>query len=161
MDDEFKKIRENAHMTRGVVLNEISLLEVYFDFYISDYFGINREKSDEFNIIILLGLRVGFSAKKDIIINIMKRNKTIHNYPDIERDLKDLIFERNVLAHGVLDLTPNSIEYINQGYIVFYKKDGDGTGKPVLYNQEKFLIIQAIIQKYIEIFKSLTKQKHL
>jgi len=116
---------------RGEILNVAIFLEKQLDTYIMNYFiGSDKNKRTEFTLFLLGTIKVGFQTKKEIFehiattydadwlktykpvreINPESKNKSKVQYHTLFSDLQYIIQQRNMVAHGVLDISKNALE---------------------------------------------------
>ena len=65
----------HASQVRGVIINEIILLERLMDEYISEYFCVDIDKRMELMDIIVSTKRITFESKSQILRTILERRK--------------------------------------------------------------------------------------
>lgn len=97
----------HASQTRGVLINQVILLERLIDRYISEYFCNVPDRATELMDMILATKRITFDSKAQVFRAILDKI-----YPDkkkenagIAKDLQFIAEERNMLAHFFLDVS--------------------------------------------------------
>lgn len=106
----------HASQTRGVLINQIILLERLMDKYISEYFCNIPDKAEELMDMILSTRRMTFDGKAEVFRTILDKlypQKKKENSA-IVKDFKFIIEERNMLAHYFLDASPDILSNFSE-----------------------------------------------
>lgn len=156
---EHSDLLNSAYILRGLVINELSLAEMLMDTYISSYYCSSKDMEDEFHFDVLRGLSIPLSKKKNLFLAVLKKkNSEFHKQHSelLSSDLHNLIENRNILAHQVLDTTPVGLESYNKGELRFIKNyvqpDEAGIKK---FDQILFSDLQQKLHRTIKILKEL------
>lgn len=165
-DKVYSQYHTDAARVRGNVLNAACALEMSIDLYITDHFTNDVDKSEEL-MNLIIAPRMSFENKVQAFFVLLERhNPTIlTENPTIKNDIiKQIIEERNVLAHYPLDSTDWGLKrYYDTGDLTFFKfknvRESNGEGKPketkltntVIYNMTKAGDLLKLIDKYHEI----------
>ena len=103
----FTEYIELAYRRRGELINQTIMLERAMDSFLAKYFCNDTAKETELLEIFLSTTHVTFFAKQEVIMIILKKHipEFVLAYPDVEKDLKEIMEERNIVAHSVLDFS--------------------------------------------------------
>lgn len=148
-----KEIEECAVKYRGFLLNEIINLERLCDMLLCKYFSNDKEKQDDLLLLVFGGLRITFDNKRGILDALNKAGKiNLHStYPRLLFDLQDLLSDRKVLAHYLLDLSDKA-ENMPFGSIRFHSLNNKHEYKE--FDLKKMKEIELKIDKMGEVILS-------
>ncbi len=102
----------HASITRGVLINQVILLERLMDSYICEYFCHSYDKAGELMDTIMSTKRVTFDAKSQVfrtILDKVYRSRKKEN-TKLAADFKFIGEERNKLAHYFLDISKEAVD---------------------------------------------------
>ena len=107
---------------RGTILNGIIRIERMMDIYLCQYFTPIEHKQDELLNMIFGTLRITFENKRSLLDYLIKKEliDIAKGWPTLTKDMQDLNSKRTVLAHYLLDTSPES-ESLPDGTIRFFK----------------------------------------
>jgi len=114
---------DSAMSVRGSVLNAVTGLEMSIDLYITHYFTNDDIKSEEL-MNLIIAPRMSFENKVQVLMVLIERydSSIIEENKSMNRDLINIIEERNIIAHYPLDITPPGLKtYYESGNLTFFK----------------------------------------
>ncbi|QGW28411.1 hypothetical protein [Phnomibacter ginsenosidimutans] len=149
-----------ASHTRGVLINQIILLERLIDSYISKYFCNTQDKATELMDMILATRRMTFDGKADVFRTILdklypekkKENSTI------AKDLKFIIEERNMLAHYFLDVSPDILNSFSETNSAFTLLKIEKTRTREVFDFKRIIKIGDTTVHYINAINEMLQQ---
>ena len=121
------------------------------DTYISFHFCSDKDRQKEFYELIIANERMTFSSKIQVFEYLLKKHKKnfVSKYFAIFSDLKNLNEERNIVAHYLLDTSPEGIErYIKDKSFGFVKFRN--STETIWRTNEYYLKFHLLHVKYIE-----------
>jgi len=161
-DPSIVYVHQAAH-TRGVLINQIILLERLIDSYISKYFCKTQDKATELMDMILATRRMTFDGKTEVFRAILdklypekkKENSTI------AKDLKFIIEERNMLAHYFLDVSPDILNSFNETNSAFTLLKIEKTRTREVFDFKRIIKIGDTTVHYINALNEMLDQESL
>lgn len=140
-----------ASHTRGVLINQIILLERLIDSYISKYFCDSQDKATELMDMILATRRMSFDGKAEVfraILDKLHPEKKKENSATA-KDLKFIIEERNMLAHYFLDVSPDILNNFSETNLTFTLLKIEKTRTKEIYDSKRIIKIGDTTVHYI------------
>lgn len=124
-----------ATFIRGMAINQSVIIEKIIERYIAVML-CEPEKVDELIDLILGNERITFEAKKQVFkVMVEKYDNVFAKDGQVFKDLDEIIKKRNIMAHYLLDSSPEFINTFNFTDIRFIKfKD---KRKPVIYKKQE------------------------
>lgn len=129
------------------MINKVIDLEIFMEIYIASYFCATDIKMSEFKKLMFWDTQMGLGKKVSLVNYIIENydKDALLMWPDISRDLLEIVEYRNRLAHRVLDISRVSINKAKESnsIIVKHLKNED----PIEITSEKieYLISKAHI----------------
>lgn len=147
---EYERYTNLAFHRRGVILNEVVMLERIVDEILANYFCGTTPKKQEMMELIICTNRMIFENKIQVLKVLLEKHKPdfLKDNPTIIKDITDKIIpERNIFAHYWLVTTRELSDFISKNQIVFIKFKN--TTEYVYYDDKKFKTICGLIGKTI------------
>lgn len=144
------RMHYTCYLWRGALLSELIYLERLIDDYIARYFCENIDKAKEMMTLILcVGGGPTFDVKQAAFIYLLedKKHPFYQKHPKIKKDLKFVIEFRNLLAHHLLDSSPEAIEAFNDSNLRF-KKFGKKEKDTITVTNKEYTDNVNTIRKY-------------
>lgn len=142
----------HASQTRGVLINQVILLERLMDKYISEYFCNIPDKATELMDMILATKRITFDSKAQVFRTILD-----NLYPDkkkensaIAKNLQFIAEERNMLAHYFLDTSPDILSNFSEENGAFTLLKIEKTRTREIFSFNRIRKIGDLVTLYIE-----------
>ena len=128
-----------ASQTRGVLINQVILLERLMDSYICEYFCKEDAKAVELMDTIISTRRITFESKSQVLRTLLDR---VNPNADKENSIlaKDFQFiadERNKLAHYFLDTSQEAIKRFTEPPHAFTLLKFEKVRTPEIYDVER------------------------
>lgn len=150
-------LEKKSVQMRGNIIASTIEVEMLIDDYLSAYFCKESQKANQLKELVLSSDRLSFGSKVDIVIVLVKSNKTfVSKYPDFVKNITGLLKHRNVFAHSEIktDLENESNE------ITFVRYKG-GKLQTEIYNDKTIKDIQISAVKICYRLISLIKEVNL
>lgn len=124
-----QQIQLLGYQYRGQIINDLIHLERLMDEFLSRHFCSDTEKKKEFFELIIATERMSFSSKIQIFEFIFKKHHATltTKFPKIFSDIKNLNDERNIVAHYLLDTSPNGKKVFEEAGIIGFVKFRNST----------------------------------
>lgn len=128
---------------RGNILDSVSMLEMIMDVFIATFFCRNEQRIKDMQMFMIGDNRMSLESKRQVFYAIATRYyKNWYNSfsPDkkLNKALIDIIEQRNIFAHCVLDIRSESvIKFKKTGVVSFLRFKDDVS--PFYYTDETFL----------------------
>jgi hypothetical protein len=145
-------IAPTAWTMRGLIINETIYLERLIDEFLGRHFCPDKIKRSELFELILGNERISFESKRQILKFVMDKHfKTVvDTNKNIFSDLKEIIDERNFLAHQLLDTSDEAFNKLKENKIGFVKFRN--STETTWYDNDKINTIRKLIVAYIKLF---------
>ncbi len=146
------KMHLNASMARGVIINQVAMLEKLIDVYLSAFYAQKGKQ----NMFML-----AFLSKTEIKRKVQIFKETIDKYDnsfkkrfiDYSSEFESILKMRNTLAHEVLDVSDKGILKFTEGLLSF---DNFRANRVVTeYTTDDINKMDSLIQSYIEGIRKL------
>ncbi len=156
---EYETYTNVAFLRRGVIINEVIMLERIVDEILSTYFCGTTTKKQELMELIICTNRMIFENKMQVLKVLLEKHKPdfLKTNPTIINDIiNKIIVERNIFAHYWLVTSKELSDFISKNQTVFIKFKN--TTEYIYYDDEKFETICHLIGKTIKTFIALQKE---
>ena len=139
---------ELAYRRRGELINQTIMIERAMEQYLVQHFCTESDRQIELLETLLSTTHVSFFAKLEVVIIILERHDPtfLYAYPDVKKELTDIMEQRNIIAHSVLDFS-NIMRNNANSKIVVTKYRGKKP-KPIEYDEKRFNNLIILINKY-------------
>jgi hypothetical protein len=150
---EYERYTNLAFQRRGVIINEVVLLERVIDEILAYYFCGSNPKKQELMELIICTNRMIFENKIQVLKVLLEKHKPdfLKNNPTIINDItQKIIVERNIFAHYWLVTSAELSTFVKAKQTVFIKFKN--TTEYIYYDNNSFAAICEVIAKAIKIF---------
>lgn len=115
-------MKSKSSLWRGTYITEYTFLEICMSEYISRYFTKIEEKRNDLMNLFLCE-KVSFETKRVAFEYILKKKNPniLIEYPDMVKDIIELMNHRNIIAHYMLDSSESGISLFNKNELSFIK----------------------------------------
>ncbi|TKC03418.1 hypothetical protein [Pedobacter cryotolerans] len=109
--------------TRGMIISQTIMLERNIDEYLCCHFSYEKEKQIEMMDLVFGSKLLPFDFKKQIFVHLLSLNDNIflNRNKKIDKSLTEFIRVRNILAHYILDTTPETVNAFDYSEIKLIK----------------------------------------
>ncbi len=156
---EYEHYTNLAFHRRGVIINEVVMLERIVDEILSNYFCGTTPKKQELMELIICTNRMIFENKIQVLKVLLEKHKPdfLKANPTIINDIiNKIIVERNIFAHYWLVTSKELSDFISKNQTVFIKFKN--TTEYIYYDDDKFETICRLIGKTIKTFIAFQKE---
>jgi hypothetical protein len=154
--NEYADLAIKAYLIRGIIINETTYIERLIDEYISSHFCKEQVLKEEIIARIFSGTKIGFTAKKELFLDLLKTHNEpfyIENINTINK-LAEIVEFRNIVAHRVLDTSKEGLSiFKNEKAIYFRKLDGKQIERRCVFTDE---MTDGLINKIREVIDILS-----
>ncbi|HEY8784330.1 hypothetical protein [Flavobacterium sp. UBA6046] len=152
-----EKILKNSIEFRGLIINEVTILERWIDVYIAYYFCTKQEKVNEMVELVLGNNRISLDGKRKLLDVILERqNPAIwKSYPNFHADMNTTMKERNFFAHNFVNFSDEGKARCDNevGLIIYSHKT-----RTAWYDRKKIDEILTTIRRCISVIEILHTQ---
>lgn len=133
------KLIDDVAKIRGVIINQAVTSERLIDEFLCNYF-CNDEYKRKLLMELVISDQMMLKPKTALFFKILSidRNYSKINYDNLNESLKSLAFNRNIVAHWLVNTTDDGIDLYKKGVISFIRfrySDNKG-GNIKSYNQK-------------------------
>jgi len=156
-DAEFEKhviaMSDKSILWRGTFLEKITFLERTFDWYLATYFCNTEEKAGELIHLIISNDRITYESKRQVLLVLINKHEPTFKaqFPKYAKELQEINEFRNILAHYMLDTTPDGVtKFVDTGNLRYMKFKNDISF--LEYSDSQYHEILDLVKIYIEGF---------
>lgn len=149
--ENYKLYTNTAYRVRGIIINEIILLERMIDGYLANYFCTTSKSKKSLKELILCTDRITFGNKREVFQFILETENPafLKKHPNFLKNITEIIKERNIVAHYWLNTSDEAISKIEtEPTIELIKFKNVISG--IVYNDAKIKKILLMIKECIE-----------
>ncbi len=145
-------LQVTSYHYRGQILGDTIYLERLLDSVIASHFCPEIDKQKEFYELIIANERMSFSNKIQVFEYLFKKyhKDFVEKHPTIFADIKNINDERNMVAHFLLDSSPEGIERFNKEGVFGFVKFRNGKETIWRNNTTDYVKFHKLHLKYIE-----------
>ncbi|MEI2749835.1 MAG: hypothetical protein V9E88_13920 [Ferruginibacter sp.] len=150
-DKRYNEMAPAAHRVRGIIINEVVLIERLMDRFIANHFTADDKKQMELIELIFATKRISFESKRQIFKFLAEKYYS-SKFTDLEKlvaRLKDIEDIRNIVAHYMLDTTEKGYENLKNNIIGFVKFHNNT--EIITYSNDKVKEIFKMIREHQKI----------